>query len=110
MATPSPSVLESPVYIQKAKGLFPPGTFVELATGIVAMILQTSGLEDSRLPPHGDLPENLRPRSVKVALLHPFAAKQVDFTIARLPCLDSDCRHVPELVTSSDETVVVGSK
>jgi hypothetical protein len=57
MATPNPSVLETPVYISKAKGLFSPGTFVELANGTVAMILKTDGLENAGLP-HSDLPDS----------------------------------------------------
>jgi hypothetical protein len=71
MATPKPCELETPVYISKAKGLFSPGTFGELENGTVAMILKPEGLENSGLP-HSDLPDSLRPKRVKVALLHPF--------------------------------------
>jgi hypothetical protein len=109
MATPpNPSVLEDAVFIPKAKGRFSPGTFVELATGTVAMILQTSGQEHSEsapLPPN-DLPDSLRPRRVRVALLHPFADRRDGFTISRWPCLARDSRHVPELVTTALESVV----
>jgi hypothetical protein len=103
MATPNPSVLETPVYIAKAKGLFSPGSFVELASGRVALLMKTEGLGNSGLP-HSDLPHNLRPKRVKVALLHPFAIRQ--FSIDRSPCLSPDCRYVPELFISNDEVVV----
>jgi hypothetical protein len=104
MATPNPSVLETPVYISKAKGLYSPGTFVELADGTVAMILQTAGLENSGLPHASDLPDSLQPKRVKVALFRPFANNL--FRIARSACLYPDCRYVPELFITNEEKVV----
>ena len=108
MATPNPSVFEQPVYIPKVKGRLSPGTFVELCSGTVAMILQTSGLEhsESACLPHrrGDLlPDSLRPRRVKVALMYPFAERKKFFRTSRSPSLAPDCRHVPELGTIGDE-------
>ena len=103
MASPNLSVLETPVYIPKARGLFSPGTFVVLANGTVAMILKTDGLDNSGLP-HSDLPASLRPKRIQVALLRPFANRK--FTIARSLCLDPDCRHVPELFITNDEDVI----
>jgi hypothetical protein len=81
---------------------------VELAIGTVAMILQTLRLEHSesaRLPPD-DLPDSLRPRRVRVAILHPFVDRQAGFIISRWPISARDCRHVPELVTTAEESVV----
>ena len=103
MAAPNPCVLETPVYISKAKGLFSPGTFVELANGTVAMILKTDGLDNSGLP-QSDLPVSLRPKRVKVAFLRHFANRE--FIIARSQCLDPDCRYVPELFITNDDEVV----
>jgi hypothetical protein len=58
-----------------------PGTFVELANGTVAMILETDGLDNSGLP-HSELPDSLRPKRVKVARLHPFANRSLSFLFA----------------------------
>ncbi len=102
-----PSILDEPVYIPNAKGRFSPGTFVELANGMVAMILPTSGvgnLESDAGLRHGDPPNSYRPRRVQVALLNPFANRH--FAIARSPNSAPNCRHVPELFTTADVSVV----
>jgi hypothetical protein len=108
MATPpKPSVLETPVYILKAKAFLSPGTFVELANGKVALILKTDGLENSGCLPHSDLPaDSLRPRRVMVALLHPFNDRHSHFSVARSQCLAPDCRYVPEVFITDNESVV----
>lgn len=79
---------------------------MELANGKVALILTTDGLENSGLP-HSDLPaDSLRPRRVMVALLHPFDDRHSHFSVARSQCLAPDCRYVPEVFITDNESLV----